>query len=198
MRRLLTSHLIRIYTVCYSVIDLWLKLLFTTMNVSKFKDGRVDCRNSEMKGLMTFTPDLDELEISMCLKYLSSRYSFDTETVLWCKQAGNRSRFFFFFFFFCLHQISFWRSNILFSWCFGYVSTLCWNVAFEENFGLSQLGLRVLVFLIFYRVNVWFFTEYHGFVGSGGTFCPLSYCLGDNSPEVGCDLLSGACENSLP
>ena len=40
------EHLIRSYTVCYTVIEFCLKLLFATMNVSKFRDGRVHFRNS--------------------------------------------------------------------------------------------------------------------------------------------------------
>ena len=47
MRRLVTSRLIRIYTVCHSVIDFFLlKPLFATMDESNFKDGRVHFRNS--------------------------------------------------------------------------------------------------------------------------------------------------------
>ena len=38
MRRLVTSRLIRIYTVCHSVIDFWLKPLFATMDVYKLSD----------------------------------------------------------------------------------------------------------------------------------------------------------------
>ena len=51
MRRLVTSRLIRIYTVCNSVIDFWLKPLLATMGVSKFRDGRIPFRNSRLKEL---------------------------------------------------------------------------------------------------------------------------------------------------
>ena len=45
------SRLIRIYTVCHSIIDFWMKTLFATMDVSKFRDRREHFRNSEVKGL---------------------------------------------------------------------------------------------------------------------------------------------------
>ena len=41
--------LIRIYTVCYWVLDFW--LIFATIDMSIFKSGRVQCRNWGMKGL---------------------------------------------------------------------------------------------------------------------------------------------------
>ena len=43
------SRLIRIYTVCHSVIYFRLKPLSVSVNVSKFKDGRVHCRNLGVK-----------------------------------------------------------------------------------------------------------------------------------------------------
>ena len=51
MRWLITSHLIWINTVCHSVIDFWLKSLFATMTVSKFRERRVHCRNLGRKCL---------------------------------------------------------------------------------------------------------------------------------------------------
>ena len=45
------SHLIRIYTVCHSVIDIGLNPLFATMDVSRFKAGRVHFRNLGVKVL---------------------------------------------------------------------------------------------------------------------------------------------------
>ena len=46
------SCLIRIYTVCHSVFDFRLKPLFASVDKSKFKNGRVQFRNSRMKGLI--------------------------------------------------------------------------------------------------------------------------------------------------
>ena len=51
MRRLITSHLIWIYTVCHSVFDFRMQPLFASVDMSKFKDVRVHSRNSGMKGL---------------------------------------------------------------------------------------------------------------------------------------------------
>ena len=51
MRRLVTSRLIRICTVCHSVFDFTLKPLFEAVEMSKFKDGRVHSRNSRMTGI---------------------------------------------------------------------------------------------------------------------------------------------------
>ena len=48
---LVTSRLIRIYTVSNPFIDLCLKPLFATMDLSKFRDGSVHFRNSGMKAL---------------------------------------------------------------------------------------------------------------------------------------------------
>ena len=45
------SHLIRIYTVCHSVFDFRLKPLFASVDMAKFRDGRVHLKNSGMKGL---------------------------------------------------------------------------------------------------------------------------------------------------
>ena len=45
------SRLIWIYTVSNSVTELQLKHLFATMDVSKFRDGRVHFRNLGVKGL---------------------------------------------------------------------------------------------------------------------------------------------------
>ena len=47
MRWLVTSRLIRIYTFCLSVTDFWLNHLFATMDVSKFRNGRVHFRNRD-------------------------------------------------------------------------------------------------------------------------------------------------------
>ena len=44
-------RLLRIYTVCHSVFDFKLKLLFASLDKSKFKGGGVHFRNSRMKGL---------------------------------------------------------------------------------------------------------------------------------------------------
>ena len=52
MRRLVTSRLIGIYTVCHSVFVFYLIPLFAAMDMSKFKDGRVIFRNLGMKGLI--------------------------------------------------------------------------------------------------------------------------------------------------
>ena len=52
------THLIRLDTVCNSVIDLRLKAsipLFTTMGVSKLKDGKFQFINSRVKGLIELT-----------------------------------------------------------------------------------------------------------------------------------------------
>ena len=51
LRQLVMSWLIRIYTVCHSIIDFWLKPLFATMSLSKFRDGRIHVRNLGNKGL---------------------------------------------------------------------------------------------------------------------------------------------------
>ena len=51
MRRLVSSRLIRICTVCHSVFEISLKPLFALVDKSKFQDGRVHFRNSDMKGL---------------------------------------------------------------------------------------------------------------------------------------------------
>ena len=48
------AHIIKIYTVCHSVID-----FFATMVVSKFRDGRVHVRNSGVEGLDLFAPKLN-------------------------------------------------------------------------------------------------------------------------------------------
>ena len=45
----LTNNLIRIYAVCYSVLEFGLVSLFVTVGVSKFKNGKVQCGNSGMK-----------------------------------------------------------------------------------------------------------------------------------------------------
>ena len=45
----MTSRLIRIYTVFYSAFDFRLKPHFASVDVSKFKDGRVHLRNFGMK-----------------------------------------------------------------------------------------------------------------------------------------------------
>ena len=47
----MTCHLIRIFTVCYLVLDFCLISLFATMDMSKVKDGRVHCRKPGMKAL---------------------------------------------------------------------------------------------------------------------------------------------------
>ena len=47
------SPLIRIYTVCHSVFHFRLQALFASVDMSKFKDGRVHFRNSGVKGLIT-------------------------------------------------------------------------------------------------------------------------------------------------
>ena len=51
MRRLETSRLIRIYTVCNSGFDFRLKLLFESVGMSKFKNGRIYFKTSGMKWL---------------------------------------------------------------------------------------------------------------------------------------------------
>ena len=51
MRRVVTRRLIRIYTVCHSVLDFGLKPLFASVDKCKFKNRRVYSRNSGMKGL---------------------------------------------------------------------------------------------------------------------------------------------------
>ena len=51
MRRLIMSRLIRIFIVCHAVVDISLKPLFATMDVSKLRDGRVHFRTSGVKGL---------------------------------------------------------------------------------------------------------------------------------------------------
>ena len=48
---LITSHLIWIYTVCFSAFDFGLNPLFATMDMFKFKDGRVQFLNLRLKGL---------------------------------------------------------------------------------------------------------------------------------------------------
>ena len=91
MRWLVMSHLIRIYTVChsyqdlhccYSVIDFWLKLLFATMDMSKFRERRVYCRNSGAKELTNCT-FVKKLRYSCALvgQYKSTELSFN-ETVI--------------------------------------------------------------------------------------------------------------------
>ena len=55
MRLLVTSCLIRI--VYHSVSDFRLKPLFTSVDKSKFKNGRVHLRNSGMAGLNHFEYD---------------------------------------------------------------------------------------------------------------------------------------------
>ena len=45
MRQLVSSPPIGIYTVCHSVIALWLKSQSATMDVFKLRDGRVHIRN---------------------------------------------------------------------------------------------------------------------------------------------------------
>ena len=57
-QRLLMSHLIRSYTVCHSVFDFTLKPLFASVDMSKFKDGRMHFRNSGMKRLRQEIPAL--------------------------------------------------------------------------------------------------------------------------------------------
>ena len=47
-----TARLIKIYTVCHSVFDIRLKPLFASVNMSRFKDGRVHFRNLGMQGLI--------------------------------------------------------------------------------------------------------------------------------------------------
>ena len=49
--RLVTSRLTRICTVCHSGFDKRLTILFAIADVSRFNDGRVHFRNSEMKWL---------------------------------------------------------------------------------------------------------------------------------------------------
>ena len=49
MRRLIMSRLISTYTVCHSVSLFTLKHLFPTIELSKFKIGRVHFRNSGVK-----------------------------------------------------------------------------------------------------------------------------------------------------
>ena len=60
MWQLVMSCLIWIYTVCHSVIDFWLKPLFATMGVSRFRDGRVHVRNLGVKGLIWWDLFLQE------------------------------------------------------------------------------------------------------------------------------------------
>ena len=56
MRQLIMSRLIRIYTVCHSCFDFWVRgSLFGTMVLTRFKDGRADFRNLGMKGLNSFS-----------------------------------------------------------------------------------------------------------------------------------------------
>ena len=80
------SHLIWIYTVCHSIIDFRLKLLFVTMDVSKFRDGKVFFRNSGVKGL------------NVCRKivavlYMSYKNVLDKDDVqhekTWCFPSEN-------------------------------------------------------------------------------------------------------------
>ena len=59
------SHLIWIYTIWDSVLDFKLKPLLNSMDMSKFKNGRVHFRNSGMKGL---TVRASNLSISRHLK----------------------------------------------------------------------------------------------------------------------------------
>ena len=64
IRGLITSRLIRIYTVCHSVIDFWLKHLFAIMDVSKFpemeeskletRDERVKLKNWDLQSILRF------------------------------------------------------------------------------------------------------------------------------------------------
>ena len=49
MRRLVTSHLVRIYTVSHSVFDFTLKPVFEAVGMSKFKGRRVFF-HSKLKG----------------------------------------------------------------------------------------------------------------------------------------------------
>ena len=49
IRRLVTRHLIRIYTVFYSALDVRLKSPFATTDMSKFRDGKIHLRNLGMK-----------------------------------------------------------------------------------------------------------------------------------------------------
>ena len=51
MACIIMSSFIRIYMVCHSTYHFNLKPLFSSVDKSKFKDGRVHFRNSGMKGL---------------------------------------------------------------------------------------------------------------------------------------------------
>ena len=69
------SRLIRIYTICHSVFDFRLKPLFASMDVTKFKDGKVHVRNSGVKELMKFS--------------ISNRYEVEGCEVIWAIRAGS-------------------------------------------------------------------------------------------------------------
>ena len=51
MRRLVTSRLIRIYTVCHAAINFVLGPQFATVDMPKFKDLKADFLKSGVKGL---------------------------------------------------------------------------------------------------------------------------------------------------
>ena len=73
-----TSLLIRIYTVCHSVIDFLLKPLFATMDVSKFRDGRVYFRKSEVKGLNKYL--YSEIVLLLFLHVMGTLFTVSIET----------------------------------------------------------------------------------------------------------------------
>ena len=72
---LVMSHLIRIYTEYHSVFEFRLKSIFASVDISKFKDGRVHFRKLGMKGLILKSNNEHDLYYCTCYRSRSQQLS---------------------------------------------------------------------------------------------------------------------------
>ena len=125
MRRLMMSRLIRIYTVWHSVFQFRLKLVFSTMDRSKFKNGRDDFRNSGVKGktpFLAFTAFRSKANILMWIQVILNLVLLPSAI-----QLSFLLPFFMCYVVFCHTSIvvNFFNGNLH---CFLYVFHLCLSI----------------------------------------------------------------------
>ena len=135
MRRLITSLLVRIYTVCYSRVCCfcccccWLRLksLLAAMDICILNDGRVHFRNSRMKGLnVVLFSDLPKLSditklVNFCfgLSLYFLVYNNNNNNI----NNNNNNYYYYYYFYYCC----------LFILCFNIGTLKCQNRAVKPQ-----------------------------------------------------------------
>ena len=106
MRWLIISHLIKIRTVCHSILIFWLRPLLGTMVLTRFKDGRDHFRNLGVKGLKHLLQQ-QQTTFYFHIFWEKIRFGILCESSAHSPERPNLFFFFFFIYFFFIYLFFF-------------------------------------------------------------------------------------------